>query len=141
LVENKVSSEPKGERQRLAFMRFCLSGLVFTALGPGIFWMAYPLGPMIGIGIAELSVHSLRFLTFRRVIFPADKGYQVSLPRYIISAMPVTLACVGMVAVLKNRMGRIELTLAGAIFSLLVGFTWSRFIYTKPIASQQKVCL
>lgn len=130
-----MSSEPKVERQRLAFIRFCLSGLVFTALGPGIFWLAYPLGPVIGVGIAELSVHSLRFLTFRRVIFPAEKGYHVSLPRYLVSALPVTLACVAMVALLKNRLGRIELTLAGAIFSLLLGFIWSRFVYTKPIAN------
>jgi len=131
-----VSSEPIGERRRLAFIRFCLSGLVFTALGPGVFWLAYPLGPMIGIGIAELSVHSLRFLTFRRIIFPAAKGYRVSLPRYLVSALPVTLACVAMVALLKNKLGRFELTLAGGIFSLLIGFTWSRFVYTKPIADQ-----
>jgi len=131
-----MAAEDSLESARRAFLRFGLSGVVFTILGPSLFWLAYPLGPMIGIGIAELSVHSLRFLTFRRIIFPAAKGYRVSLPRYLVSALPVTLACVAMVALLKNRLGRFELTLAGAIFSLLIGFTWSRFVYTKPIADQ-----
>lgn len=116
-------------------MRFGLSGLVFTILGPGIFWLTYPLGPLVAVAIAELSVHSLRFLTFRTVVFPAEKGYRVSLARYVVSAMPVTFAGVGIITLLKNTLGRTEITIVGALLSLLIGFIWSRFVYTKRITN------
>ena len=72
-------------------MRFGLSGLVFTILGPGIFWVTYPLGPFVAVAVAELSVHALRFATFRTLVFPENRGYRVSLPRYVLWAVPVSL--------------------------------------------------
>jgi len=131
-----MNADVKREGRWLAFMRFGLCGLVFTVLGPTIFWIAYPLGVFIAIAIAELCVHSLRFLAFRIIVFPVEKGYRVNLTRYVLSALPVTLACVAIVTLLTNRLGRTELTLAGALFSLLIGFIWSRFVYTKRPAKQ-----
>ena len=64
--------------------------MVFTILGPALFWLAYPLGPFVAV--AELVVHALRFGIFRKLVFPAQLGYRVSLPRYVLSALPVWLA-------------------------------------------------
>jgi hypothetical protein len=43
-----------------SFIRFCLSGVFFTTLGPGLLWLAYPLGAFLAVGISELLAHSLQ---------------------------------------------------------------------------------
>ena len=118
------------------FTRFFLSGIVFTILGPCLFWLAYPMGPFIAAGLAEVAVHSVRFVTFRIFVFPADMGYRVSFPRYLISALPITLAGLTSVAVFRNVLDRTALTLVSALISVVVGFLWSRFIYTRPVAGR-----
>lgn len=121
------------EGGRRAFVRFGLAGVVFTLLGPSLFWLAYPLGPFFALAVAELTVHTLRFFVFRQVVFPAQKGYHVSLLRYVVAALPVSLAGVITVVVLRSRLDRTSLTLAGAGIALLVGFVWSRYVYSKPV--------
>lgn len=116
-----------------AFLRFGLSGVVFTILGPGLFWLAYPLGPFVAVAVAELLVHAMRFATFRRLVFPAHKGYRVNLARYLLSALPVSLAGVLNVAMFRNRLDRTTLTLAGALISLVVGFVWSRYVFSNSV--------
>ncbi|MFN9622130.1 MAG: hypothetical protein ACK587_04760 [Cyanobacteriota bacterium] len=115
-----------------AFLRFGLSGVVFTILGPLLFWFAYPLGPLIAIVMAEIIVHSVRYFTFRLLVFPASKGYNVNIQRYVISALPVSLTAFFTVVLLRNRLDRTSLTAIGAIISVGVGFAWSRYVYTKP---------
>jgi putative flippase GtrA len=124
------------ESGRSAFLRFGLSGVVFTILGPSLFWLAYPLGPFVAVAVAELSVHALRFATFRMVVFPAEKGYRVSLPRYVVSALPVSLTGLIVVALFRNRLDRTALTLTGALIALVVGFVWSRYVYSRPVAKR-----
>lgn len=128
-----MSIEEIVEKRRVAFMRFGFCGLVFTVLGPALFWFAYPLGSLVAVIFAELSAHSLRYLIFRSIVFPVKKGYRVNLSRYLASALPVTIVCVVAVGLLSNTLNRTELTLTGSILSLLLGFFWSRYIYTKPI--------
>ena len=113
------------------FSRFFLSGVLFTFLGPFLFWLAYPLGPFFAVAMAEVSVHCIRFLTFRLLVFPAQKGYRVTLPRYVISALPVTVAGVVTVAAFRKQLNRTELALITAFISVVVGFVWSRFVYTR----------
>lgn len=129
-----MGAEDPRESGRHALVRFGLSGVVFTILGPALFWLAYPLGPFVAVAIAELGVHSVRFVSFRTLVFPARKGYRVNLPRYVVSALPVTLTGVLLVALLRHKLSRTELTLVGALVSLVVGFVWSRFVYSKPVA-------
>jgi putative flippase GtrA len=114
------------------FTRYGLSGVVFTILGPGIFWLAYPAGSFLAVGIAEASCHVLRYLSFRHLVFPRSHGFHVSVPRYIVAAIPTTLTNLVMVALFRNLLGRTTLTLVIALFSLTVGFIWSRFVYKKP---------
>ncbi len=129
-----MAAEIPSESGRRAFVRFGLSGVVFTLLGPGLFWLTYPLGPFVAVAVAELIAHALRFITFRRFVFPAKKGYRVSLARYVVSALPVSLAGVLAVAFLRNRLDRTMLTLSVTAISLGVGFLWSRFVYSQPVA-------
>ena len=119
-----------------AFTRYGLSGVVFTLLGPGIFWLAYPAGPFLALAIAEASCHVLRYLSFRHLVFPRSHGFQVSVPRYIVAAIPTTLTNIVMVAILRNLLGRTTLTILVALFSVSVGFLWSRYVYKYPQISQ-----
>ncbi len=131
-----MTAESTRENGRSAFLRFGISGVVFTILGPALFWLAYPLGPFVAVAVAELVVHALRFGIFRKLVFPAQLGYRVSLPRYVLSALPVSLAGVVTVAMFRNRLDRTTLTLTGAIIALVVGFVWSRYVYSQPVAKR-----
>ncbi len=124
------------EKASHAFLRFGLSGLIFTMLGPGLFWLAYPLGPFVALAMAELLVHAIRFFTYRHLVFPAHKGYRVSLLRYVFSALPVTAAGLLNVALLRKQLDRISLTLTMTITAAVVGFLWSRYVFNKPITKR-----
>jgi len=134
-----MAAEDSFESARRAFLRFGLSGVVFTILGPSLFWLAYPLGPLVAIAVAELSVHAIRFATFRKLVFPAHKGYRVSLARYVVSALPITCAGFASVALLRNHLDRTSLTLVGVLISLLMGFVWSRFVYSQPVMREENL--
>jgi hypothetical protein len=69
-------------------------------------------------------------------VFPTQKGYQVSLSRYLVSALPVSLAGVLAVALLRNRLDRTMLSLSVAAIALGVGFLWSRFVYSQSVAKR-----
>ena len=114
------------------FTRYGLSGVFFTILGPGIFWMTYPAGPFLALGTAEVSCHVLRYLSFRHLVFPRSRGFKVSMPRYIVSAIPTTLTNLILVTILRDLIGRTALTLIAALLSVSVGFIWSRFVYRLP---------
>jgi putative flippase GtrA len=133
-----MTAESLRESGRRAFLRFSLSGVLFTILGPSLFWLAYPLGPFVAVAVAELLVHAVRFAAFRHLVFPMHRGYRVSLPRYILSALPVSLAGVLTVALFRNRLDRTTLTLTGALIALFVGFLWSRYVYSRPLAKPSK---
>lgn len=128
-----MTAEDALETYRHAFLRFGMSGIVFTVLGPALFWLAYPLGPFVAVAVAELSIHAIRFGTFKRLVFPAQKGYRVSLTRYVVSALPITCTGLAFVALLQNHMDRTSLTVVGGLISMVVGFVWSRFVYSHPV--------
>ncbi len=119
------------------FVHFFLSGVVFTVLGPCLFWLAYPLGPFLALAIAEVSCHILRYLSFRHLVFPRGHGFHVSVPRYIVAAIPTTLTSIVVVALFRNVVGRTTLTLIGTLLSVSIGFLWSRFVYKQPRFSRQ----
>lgn len=133
-----MKAERRGDSGRRAFIRFGLSGVVFTILGPSLFWLAYPLGPFVAVAVSEVLVHAVRFTTFRAVVFPANRGYRVSLPRYVLSALPVSVTGLLSVALLRNQLDRTALTLATAAIAVVVGFIWSRYVYTRPTSRRPK---
>jgi putative flippase GtrA len=117
---------------RHTFTRYGLSGVFFTIMGPGILWLAYPLGPFLALGIAEASCHILRYLSFRHLVFPRGHGFHVSVPRYIVAAIPTTFTNILLVAIFRNLLGRTAITVFVAVMSVSVGFLWSRFVYRQP---------
>lgn len=120
------------------FTRYGLSGVVFTLLGPGIFWLAYPAGPFLALAIADASCHVLRYLAFRYLVFPRSHGFHVSVLRYIVAAIPTTLTGIVVVAIFGNLLGRTTLTLLVALFSVSVGFLWSHFVYKQPQGDEKQ---
>jgi putative flippase GtrA len=138
-ADSAMGAEASIESSRRAFLRFGLSGIVFTILGPALFWLNYPLGPFVAIALAEFTVHVLRFATFKKLVFPARKGYKVSLARYVVSALPISCAGFASVALLRDHLDRASLTLVGVLISLLVGFVWSRFVYSQPVMRKENL--
>lgn len=132
-----MTSKTPRESSHRAFARFGISGIGFTILGPSLFWLAYPLGPFVALFTAEALVHVARFAAFRTVVFPAKKGYRVSLRRYIISVLPVTLAGMANVILLRHHLDRTSLSLSGALIALMAGFLWSRHVYSKPVPASR----
>lgn len=121
----------KSERKRYAFMRFSLSGAIFTVIGPAMFWLFYPAGPYLAVAATEIIVHAMRFCTFRHLVFPQQRGYCVSPVRYVVSAFPATLSSFACVGLLKDSLNRTALTLSTALASLVIGFLWSKFVFTR----------
>ncbi len=120
-----------------SFTRYGLNGIAFTILGPAIFWIAYPMGAFLALGIAEGTCHILRYFSFRFLVFPSSQGYRVSIGRYIISVVPTITAGAVIVALFKGVLGRTELTVLGAAISLIVGYAWSTFVYKQKISTRR----
>lgn len=131
--------EKVSDRGRKEFIRFGLSGSLFTLLGPALFWLAYPIGPFAAVAVAEFTVHSVRFMTFKKFVFPANKGYEVSLLRYLLSALPTSITGLIIVALLRNRLDRTSLTLTGTLVTAIAGYMWSRFVYSHRPESKKRV--
>lgn len=117
---------------RHAFTRYGINGLVFSLLGPALFWMLYPLGAMPAWLLAEASCQLLRFASFHSLIFPRRLGYHVSILRYLTAIMPTSLTGLMVVAILQNHLNRTELTLTGATITTTIGFLVSHSIFRRP---------
>lgn len=130
----------ESERKRYAFIRYSISGALFTLMGPTFFWILYPIGPYFAVATTEVFMHAIRFYAFRCLVFPKNKGYRVSPSRYIVSALPVTLSSFACVGLLKNSLDRTALALTAALVSIAVGFLWSRLAYTQNYSLQNKRC-
>lgn len=120
-----------------SFTRYGLNGIAFTILGPALFWLAYPMGAFLALGIAEATCHILRYFSFRFLVFPSSQGYTVSMARYIVSVVPTITAGAVTIALFKGVIGRTELTVLGAATSLIVGYAWSTFVYKQKISTRR----
>lgn len=119
------------------FTRYGLNGLVFALLGPAVFWLLYPLGPLCAWVLAESGCHLLRYASFRWLVFPEHRGYRVSPGRYLLAWAPTALIGFLTVALLRERLDRTELTLAGAVITLAVGYLINTLIYRNSDRSHQ----
>ena len=59
----------------------------------------------MALAIAEASCHVLRYLTFRQLVFPRGHGFHVSVPRYMVAAIPTTFTNTVIVAIYSNLLG------------------------------------
>jgi len=115
------------------FIRFSLSGALFTVLGPLLFWSLYPIGALTALVVAEVLVHLIRYVVFCHFVFTRTKGYIVTPRRYLLSTLPVTLFGIAFTWLLSATLGRLLLTLALSSTSMLVGFLWSRYVYSGAV--------
>lgn len=60
----------------------------------------------------------------------------LSRARYIAMATLTIFTNIAMVAIFSNLTSRTTLTMLVALFSVSVGFLWSRFVYKKPRITQ-----
>ena len=119
------------------FTRYGLNGLVFALLGPAVFWLLYPLGPLYAWALAESGCHLLRYVSFRWLVFPAHRGYRVSAGRYLLAWAPTALIGFLTVALLRERLDRTQLTLAGALITFAVGYLINARIYRNSDSPHQ----
>ena len=110
-------------------MRYMSSGVIFTVLGPGIFWSAYPMGPIVAAVLAETVSHTIRYFTFKCYVFAADKGYRVTLSRYFRATAPVSVLVFITVLMLESALPRGALTAAVTLVGVTTGFAWSKYVY------------
>ena len=82
--------------------RFIIAGIIFTGIGPSIFWLLLPLGGLLAIGISETTTHLLRFIVFREIVFPSRHGYRVNLSSYLVSILPVSVIAGALVVLLEG---------------------------------------
>jgi phosphate starvation-inducible membrane PsiE len=96
-----------------------------------LFWLLFPIGAIAAWAIAECSCHTLRYLSFRHLVFPAEHGYRVTIVRYLVSVAPTSLIGLLLVALLKGHMDRTMLTLTIAAIVIAMGFGLSLLAYRK----------
>ena len=113
--------------------RYLISGIGFTAFGPTVFWLLYPVGATKAIVIAELVIHSIRYTVFKLYVFRGRDGYEVTLIKYILSTIPVVLVTVLTVVIFQRWVGREYLTILTTIMSAALGFLVSKGIYKRSL--------
>lgn len=117
------------EKKRKALVRYSFSGLFATLMGPTLFWLLYPIGLNIAFIFTEICIHILRYLSFKFFVFPASKGYSVSIWRYGLSVLPLTLTTFVSMTLLHPFLDRLLISIVPALITIFIGFIWSRFVY------------
>lgn len=116
---------------RNTLTRYGINGLAFAMLGPSLFWLLYPIGPIAAWIIAESSCQILRYLSFRFFVFPRGHGFNVSPLRYIAATIPTSAIGFTFVALAKNILDRTTLTIYGAVTTVIMGYLINRAFYQK----------
>lgn len=109
---------------------YALSGVFFTIFGATIYWTLYPLGPFLSILITEATVHTVRYLTFRYLVFTSYRGFVVNPFRYIIVVIPASLVAFISVILFSPLLGRAASTVFVVSISFVVGFFWGKRVFT-----------
>jgi hypothetical protein len=111
--------------------RYGINGIVFTVLGPLLFWILYPVGAVMAWAITESSCHLLRYLSFRHLVFPRSRGYTVSPLRYIAAAAPTALIGFTVVALLKTALERNALVALTTATTMVAGYLINQICYQR----------
>jgi hypothetical protein len=116
---------------RNSLTRYGINGLAFALLGPFLFWLLYPIGPIAAWITAESSCQILRYLSFRFFVFPLEHGFNVSPLRYIAASIPTSAIGFVFVALAKNILDRATLVIYGAVTTIILGYLINRAFYRK----------
>jgi hypothetical protein len=115
------------DEYRLA--HYLIGGAFFTLLGPSVFWLLYPAGPLVAALLTEISCHTIRYLCFKHFIYPVNKGFRVTVLRYIGSVIPVSLLGLTAITILSSYLNRLQLTAMLLTMSIALGIIINSFTY------------
>ena len=119
-------------RFNLFFLYVC-NGIFFTIFGPTLFWLAYPLGPVLSVLSSDFVVHTLRFYSFKLFVFRNSRKYNVNARSYFLSILPNLVFRLILMRLLYDFYDRTILTMVMAFVSIVVGFISSEYIFKKSI--------
>ncbi len=109
-----------------------MSGVVFTIFGPTLFWLLYPLGPMLGLAISISIAHTSRYFVFRAFVFTRNQGYRVSPLRYLMSICPAVFAEFLVTSLTHRIFSRTIVVALAAGVAVCIGYLSSKYIFARP---------
>ena len=112
--------------------RYLISGVVFTILGPTLFWLLYPFGAMLGLAVSITVAHTARYFVFRVFVFTPNQGYRVSPIRYLMSICPAVLAEFLVTSLTYRFFSRTVVVALATGVSICIGYLSSKYIFSRP---------
>ena len=110
-------------------IKYSISGLFFTILLPIIFWFYYPFGTIVAVFGTDLTIHLLRYIVHKKIVFINRDIYHVTKLGYVLSILPMTIIRYILVEVTSNKLDRSEITILLTIVSVLGGYCISSIVY------------
>ena len=111
--------------------RYLISGVVFTILGPTLFWLLYPFGAMLGLAVSITVAHTARYFVFRVFVFTRNQGYRVSPFRYLMSICPAVLAEFLVTSLTYRLFSRTVVVALATGFSICIGYLSGKYIFSR----------
>ncbi len=118
-----------GLQTKRSLVKYLANGIFFTLFGPSVFWLAYPLGPIMSLIVSDLVVHFLRFYSFKVFVFRSQAGFSVTPLGYLLSLLPLLLIRLLIIDYLYHTYNRTSLTILLTVISILLGFIFSVSIF------------
>ncbi len=112
-----------------SLVKYLANGIFFTFFGPSVFWLAYPLGPIMSIIVSDSVVHLLRFYSFKAFVFRRKAGFSVTPLGYLLSLLPLLAIRLLIIHSLYYSYDRNSLTILMAVISITLGFVFSASIF------------
>jgi len=126
----KLSSRVKNLKQKdKNLFAYISNGIVFTFIGPSLFWLLYPLGPFLSVLATDSILHTLRFCSFKKIVFRDKSRYNVTFRGYLFSILPEIIIRLFLVDLLYNYLERGILTIVMAIISISLGYIISQTVF------------
>ncbi|MEY4353978.1 MAG: hypothetical protein RLZZ609_2219 [Cyanobacteriota bacterium] len=119
------------------YLRFLLTGVVFTISGPSLFYfVALSLPPLLASFIVEVVMHSIRCLVYNRFVFSSGGS---GVRTYLTAAVPISLFNLGLVFFLQKTLQLWQLALLIGLLSATLGYMWSKLCYRYDLSSRFRV--
>ena len=111
---------------KLRIFPYFLNGIFFTIFGPFLFWSLYSLGPIKSIVLTDLILHTLRFNSFKYIVFKRNKGYKVTLNSYLKTLFPITIFRLTLSFISYDYLEREIFIFLITSITILLGFVFSQ---------------
>ena len=108
---------------------YTINGIIFTLIGPYVFWMLYPLGPFLSVFTTDFLLHLCRFNSFKYFVFKSSSGYQVTITSYLSVILPVFILRLAIIQIFHPSFSRTILTILLTAITILSGFIFSQIAF------------